>query len=127
MYIKLIRLTSLINNQDLFDFQFHSTNYNIQNTIIDIYDFFKRKVEKKNGIIRKFLMGKNVDYCTRTVITCPSFHADRPEDLFVDFSHAALPVAQVCSLAYPFVVKYVKDFFERELFAENLIFMRVGL
>ena len=115
MYIKLIRLTSLIENQDLFDFQFHSTNYNIQNAIVDIYDFFKQKLEKKNGMIRKYLMGKNVDYCTRTVITSPTFHANRPEDLFVDYNHVSLPVSQVCSLAYPFVVKYIKDFFEREV------------
>lgn len=115
MYIRIIRLVSLIENQDMFDFSFHSTNANIQRNIVDIYDFFKNKIEKKNGMIRKYLMGKNVDYCTRTVITSPSYHADMPEDLFIDFSHAALPVAQVCSLAYPFVVKYVKDFFEREL------------
>lgn len=115
MYIRLIRLVSLIQNQDMFDFSFHSTNYNVQNTLIEIYDFFKNKLEKKNGMIRKYLMGKNVDYCTRTVITSPSYHAERPEELFIDFSHVALPVAQVCSLAYPFVVKYIKDFFEREL------------
>ena len=115
MYIKLIRLSSLIQNQDLFDFQFHSTNYNIQNTIVDIYDFFKHKLEKKNGMLRKYLMGKNVDFCTRTVITSPTFHANRPEDMFVDYNHVSLPVSQVCSLAYPFVVKYIKDFFEREV------------
>ena len=106
MYIRLIRLTSLIENQDLFDFQFNSTNYNIQNTIVAIYDYFKQKLEKKNGMLRKYLMGKNVDYCTRTVITSPTFHGEKPEDLFCDFNHVSLPVAQVCSLAYPFVVKY---------------------
>lgn len=115
MYARLIRFSSLINNQDMFDFQFHSTNFNIQNTIISIYDYFKRKLEKKNGLIRKYLMGKNVDYCTRTVITAPTFHADRPEDLFVDFRYSALPISQVCSLLYPFVMYYVKNFFEREV------------
>lgn len=115
LYIRLIRLSSLIQNQDLFDFQFDSTNYNIQQTIVGIYDYFKHKLEKKNGMIRKYLMGKNVDYCTRTVITSPSFHGNRPEDLVVDFSHVSIPVAQVCSLAYPFVTKWVRDFFEREV------------
>ena len=115
LYCRLIRLSSLIKNQDMFDFQFHSTNYNIQTTIIAIYDYFKHKLEKKNGLIRKYLMGKNVDYCTRTVITAPSYHAERPEDLLVDFRHTCIPVSQVCSLAYPFVLKYIKDFFEREV------------
>lgn len=115
MYCRLIRLATLIKNQDMFDFQFNSTNYNIQTTILDIYDYFKHKLEKKNGLIRKYLMGRNVDYCTRTVITAPTYHADKPEDLFTDFRHVCIPIAQICSLAYPFVLKYIKDFFEREL------------
>ena len=115
MYAKLIRLSTLIKNQSMFDFQFHSTNYNIQSVIVDIYDYFKRKLEKKRGLIRKYLMGKNVDYCTRTVITAPTYHADRPEDLFVDFTHSSIPLAQCCSLTYPFVVRWIKNFFEREV------------
>lgn len=115
MYANLIRLSSLLENRNLFDFQFNSTNFNIQNTIVNIYDYFKNKIESKGGLIRKYLMGKNTDYATRTVITAPTFHADLPEDLFVDFEHAALPISQVCSLAYPFIIHYVKEFFEREL------------
>jgi hypothetical protein len=115
MYAKLIRLSTLINNQDMFDFQFHSTNYNIQLTLVAIYDYFKHKLEKKKGLIRKYLMGKNVDRCTRTVITAPTFHANRPEELFTDFTYSSIPMAQVCSLAYPFVVYWVKSFFEREV------------
>ena len=115
LYAQLIRLSTLIENQDMFDFQFESTNYNIQNTIVAIYDYFKRKLEKKSGLIRKYLMGKNCDYCTRTVITAPTFHADTPKDLFTDFRYTTIPISQICSLAYPFVMKYVKDFFEREI------------
>lgn len=89
---------------------------NIQNTLIDIYDYFKTKIEKKNGLIRKYLMGKNVDYCTRSVITCSSMHADRPEDLMVNMTYSALPISQICSLAHPFVMHWVKTFFEREIF-----------
>ena len=119
LYCKLIRLSSLINNRDMFDFQFNSTKYNIQSTIMDIYDYFKHKLEKKNGIIRKYLMGKSVDYCTRTVITAPAYHADTPEELFVDFRHSSIPLSQVCSLAYPFILQYVKSFFEREVFDQQ--------
>lgn len=115
MYSKLIRLATLIRDQDMFDFQFHSTNFNIQMTLIEIYDYFKHKIEKKQGLIRKYLMGKNCDYCTRTVITAPVFHANRPEDLFTDFRYTSIPISQACSLCYPFVFRYVKDFFEREV------------
>lgn len=115
MYAKLIRMATLIKNQDMFDFQFNSTNYTIQTTLVDIYDYFKHKLEKKNGMIRKYLMGKNTDYGTRTVITAPVYHADKPDDLFVDFQHTAIPISQLCSLVYPFVVHYIKNFFEREV------------
>ena len=60
-------------------------------------------------------MGKSVDYCTRTVITAPTFHADRPQELFTNFLYSSIPISQVCSLAYPFVIHWVKNFFEREV------------
>jgi DNA-directed RNA polymerase beta' subunit len=116
LYTKLIRYSSLVKNQNMFAFQFSATNYNIQNTIVDIYDYFKQKLEKKNGLIRKYLMGKSVDYSTRTVITAPTFHADKSSDLFTNFRYSSIPMAQVCSLAYPFVVHYVKAFFEQQVF-----------
>lgn len=115
LYCKLIRYVSLIRNKDIFDFQFGATNYNIQNTLVDIYDYFKNKLEKKAGLLRKYLMGKNVDNCTRTVITASTFHAEKPEDLVTDLRHVAIPISQVCSLCYPFVIHWIKTFFEREL------------
>ena len=116
LYAKLIRMANMVRNRDMFDFQFHNTNYNMQSIIIDIYDFFKHKLEKKRGLIRKYLMGKNCDYCTRTVITAPTFHSDRTEDLYTNLRYTSIPISQVCSLAYPFVVYYIKNFFDREIF-----------
>ena len=115
LYGRLIRLSSLLDRQGMFGFQFHTTNYNIQNTMIAIYDYFKHKLEKKNGMIRKYLMGKNVDYCIRTVITSPTYHADTVDDLKISFEYTLVPLAQCCSLMYPFVVKWVKDFFDRNV------------
>ena len=115
LYAKLIRYSGLVRDKDMFDFQFNATNYNIQSTLVEIYDYFKTKLEKKNGLLRKYLLGRNVDYCTRTVITAPNFHAERPSDMITDFRHAALPISQICSLAYPFIMHWVKNFFEREV------------
>ena len=120
LYSKLIRYCGLLKEKDMFDFQFSATNYNIQSTLVEIYDYFKVKLEKKNGLLRKYLLGKNVDYCTRTVITAPTFHADRPEEMITDFKHAALPISQICSLAYPFIMYWVKNFFEREVIDAQL-------
>lgn len=115
-YASAIRLSNIIKDRSVFGFQFHATNYEIQNILVNIYDYFKGKLEKKNGIIRKYLMGKNVDYCTRSVITSPTYHGERRSDLMIDFKHAGIPISQLCALAYPFVIRWLKNFFERELF-----------
>lgn len=118
MYTKLIRLASLLHTK-LWDFTLHSTYYNIQNILVEIYDEFKNKLAKKNGMIRKFLMGKNIDYCTRSVISTPNFHADNPNDMMIDFEHIGVPISQVCSLCYPFMMKWLRDFFDNEFISNQ--------
>lgn len=114
MYSKMIRMASLLKTRDMFDFTLHTTYYSIQSLLVDMYDFFKTKLANKNGMIRRFLMGKNVDYCVRSVISTPNFHAEKPKDMEIDFRHIGIPISQVCSLCYPFMLKWLKDFFERE-------------
>lgn len=114
LYSKLIRMASLLEDRDMFDFTINATYYSMQETIVEIYDYFKRKLEKKNGMLRRFLMGKNTDYCTRSVISAPIYHADSPDHMETDFQHAGIPIYQVCSLCYPFVHAYVKNWFENE-------------
>lgn len=114
LYSKLIRMAGVLEERDMFDFTMHSTYYNMQMIIIQIYDYFKTKLEKKNGIIRKFLMGKNTDYCTRSVISDPIYHADSPDHMETDFEHVGIPISQVCSLCYPFIHAYIKNWFENE-------------
>lgn len=114
MYSKLIRLASLLKSRDMFDFTLHSTYYTMQGLLVEIYDYFKTKLANKNGMIRRFLMGKNIDYCVRSVISTPNFHSERPEEMEIDFRHIGVPISQVCSLCYPFMMKWLKDFFENE-------------
>ena len=114
MYVKLIRLVSLIRDESLFDFSFHSTIKNIQDTLVQIYDYFKNKLDRKSGLIRKFLLGKSVDYSVRSVIAAPLFHIERPEDNMIDLRHCAMPISQCCALFYPFIFAWVYNFFQRE-------------
>lgn len=117
-YANIIRQASMSKEQGLFDFTFHSTNASIQTNINNIYEYFKSKLEKKQGMLRKYLMGKSVDNAARAVITAPTYHANDPGDMMVSFNYCGIPIAQVCSLAYPFIVTWLKNFFERE-FVEN--------
>ena len=119
-YTKLIRLTTLLRDRDMFGFQFNSTNYDIQQTIVAIYDYFKQKLQKKNGMIRKYLMGKTVDHCVRTVITAPTYHYESRNDMMVDYYHCALPISQACVLCYPLMMHWLKNFFDREIISQSL-------
>ena len=113
-YANIIRSVSLVDSRDMFDFVFNGTNLSIQNNIMNVYNYFKTKLEKKQGILRKYLMGKNVDYCTRTVITAPNYHAERPEDNIIDYQHMGIPISQICVLCHPFIVNWLKNFFDKE-------------
>lgn len=114
-YSKLLRLCSAINTNNNFDFIFNHTNAKIQSTLVEIYDLLKGNLEKKNGLIRKSLLGKSIDYGARSVITAPTFNANHPDEMDVSFYRSGIPLAQTCANFTPFVVSWVKHFFEREL------------
>lgn len=118
-YSNLIRLSSILKENDLFNFSLYSSQAAIQNLIVDIYNYFKEKLESKNGLLRKYLLGKNVDQCTRTVITAASYHANKPEDLQINLRYTGIPISQVLSLCKPFVMNWLNQFFEREVFSNK--------
>ena len=119
LYVKLIRLASTVAANDGFSFTFNSANYQIQSTLVEIYDTFKHKLERKNGMIRKYLMGKNVDNCVRSVISNPMYHDERPEDVPARFGHTVIPMGQICTLCYPYVLAWLKNFFEQEFILQQ--------
>jgi DNA-directed RNA polymerase beta' subunit len=114
-YSKLIRFASIISNQNNFDFILHTTKAKMQETLVEIYDLLKSKIEKKQGLIRKSLLGKSIDYGVRAVISAPVFKAEKPEDMNIDFHHCGIPLAHCCSLFTPFIISWVKRFFQREI------------
>lgn len=117
-YSAIIRYSNAIKDQGIFEFTFHASMAAVQININKVYNYFKEKLEKKQGMIRKYLMGKSVDNSTRSVITAPTFHANTPGTEIVDFRHCAIPISQCCSLCYPFVVRELKEFFQNE-FSNN--------
>ena len=113
-YAKLIRLATMIKNSNNFDFVMNSTKAKIQVTLVEIYDMLKSKIEKKQGLIRKSILGKSIDYGSRLVISAPTFHAENYEDMQIDFYHTGIPLSHCCSLFTPFIVNWIKNFFRRE-------------
>jgi hypothetical protein len=58
-------------------------------------------------------MGKNVDNCVRSVISCPLYHDNSPEETGSRFGITGVPVSQICDLDAPFMVNWLKSFFQR--------------
>jgi len=114
-YANILRLASILKENDVFSFNLYSSQFAIQNALVDVYDYFKEKLQSKNGLLRKYLMGKNVDLCTRAVITASTYHADKPEDLQVNLKYSGIPISHILSLCQPFVMAWVKNFLDREL------------
>lgn len=120
LYAKLIRLCQLTQTSGEFDFILHANNMAIQKKLVEVYDHFKvKKVEKKNGHIRKANLGKTTRYGSRLIITSPRHDENRPDDAMVSFEYSAVPMAQLCAMFFPFVAAWVKRWFMSEFEANK--------
>ena len=81
-YSKLLRLTSTLKMGGSFAFALNNTKFQIQLCMVDIYNYFKSRIEKKFGIIRKGLLGKSVDYGSRLVISAPHINAEKYDEIY---------------------------------------------
>ena len=113
-YVKLIRLASLL-DQGNFAFNLNNTRYQIQLTLVQLYEEFKARIEKKRGIIRQSLLGKSVDYGARVVISSGKFTTDTPSKMVTNFFHAGVPLTQCIAVFTPFFVGWIQQFFISEL------------
>ena len=115
MYTNLIRNVNLLAEGGAFAAQSYATQDKVQTILGGIYDYFKDQVSSKTGLIRKYLMGKTVDFGTRSVISAPTYNKETMAENMVDIDHTALPIAQCCSTFYPFIESWLKGLFTREI------------
>ena len=112
-YSKLISLSRTLDNGD-FAFNLNYTKAMIQNIVVEIYDWFKGRVEKKRGIVKQKILAKATDYGARLVISSPDFSGNSVDDMEVDFYHCGLPLSYCVSLFAPFFVGWIQNFFRSE-------------
>ena len=121
-YTSIIRMVGLLSEGGIFARRQYTTQAKIQETLVEIYDYFKTRIAGKYGMIKRYLMGKSIEFGTRSVISSFSYNNERLEDNMVDINHTALPIAQCCSTFLPFIESWVKNFFTREIINDpNLI------
>ena len=114
MYCKLLRYANMLKSTNDFDFIVNANKGKVQDTLVEIYNYFKKKLEKKNGLIRRSLLGKSIDYGVRAVIAAPEFRCNRYDENIVDFTHCAIPIALICTLFFPFMLHELRNFFKEQ-------------
>lgn len=115
IYTKIMRSVSSLQQGGLFARTQYATQFKVQTMLVELLDYFKNQLSGKNGLIRKFLFGKSVDYGVRAVISAPTYNHNRFEDNIIDLDHSAIPISQCCSLYKPFIEAWLKNFFTREI------------
>jgi len=116
MYAKLLRLCSALKNDNSgLSIVGDSTRLKIQHLLVEIYNNFTFQIKGKHGMFRQFVMGKSVDYGVRAVISTPLFKDETPEDMEVSFYRCGLPLSMAVTNFLPYIIKWVKDFFYKEI------------
>jgi len=118
LYTKLIRLTLSLRETDEsltgMDFIGNMTKTSVQSYIIEIYNYFIDKIKGKSGIFRQAVMGKSIDYAGRSVISASHFNVNNYKDMKVSFEYSGVPLSHLINIFFPFFIKWLQDFFERE-------------
>lgn len=114
LYCKLLKFANMLESSNDFDFMVNSTIGKVQDTLVELYDYFKQKIEKKTGLIRKALLGKSIDYGVRAVIAAPEFTTNKYSDNIIDFWHSGIPVSLLCTLFFPFMLHELRNFFKEQ-------------
>lgn len=88
----------------------------IQELILNIYDWLTKEpnIAGKRGILKRSVLSKTADYGSRLVLSAPQLKVENLDDLPVDLDYCLVPLASICDNLFPFIVFWVRRFFENE-------------
>lgn len=97
----------------------------VQEILLNIYNWFTKEpnVAGKMGIMRRAVMSKTADYASRLVLSAPNLRVESLDDLDVDLTHTSMPLSSLCANLYPFIVFWIRRYFENE-FAGSIQYPR---
>lgn len=115
MYNDVIMYASQLTRTALPD-QMHNTKWKLLESLVTIRKYGQQLIEKKNGFFKKNVLGKNVDYGFRSVISVHDIqNIDKPADDPIDSEYTGIPLSECCVLAFPFVVRELQEILRQEL------------
>ena len=121
-YADILKRVKILDQDSEFSFLSNRTKYGIQNSLNEIHKYFLKDelARRKYGKLRKYLMGKNVTNGARLVISSPRYYLNDMQKNPINFYHTGVPLGILCSLFYPFVYKWVMEFFDNKLLNQKV-------
>ena len=109
-----------------------ATRGRIQETLVQIYDYFGSGTEingnstpnvipGKTGLLKRAVMSKTTDYASRLVLSAPELKVESLDDIGADLDYSVLPLASACVNFLPFIIYNVRNFFENEFSGDAVL------
>jgi len=109
-YIKILNTSKALDRPDAISFLTNSTLLRMQGVLVELYEHLISKPTGKNGYVRQYMIGKNIDYSARAVIsTTNAGRAETYNDMEIPFSYIGLPIHIICGCFKPFVLKAIRE------------------
>ena len=88
----------------------------IQDILVEIFDWLMKEPNTagKRGILRRANLSKTTDYSSRLVLSAPNLKVEHIEDMMTDVDHTAIPLSSVVVNFFPYIMFYIRRFFENE-------------
>ena len=93
----------------------HTVAARLQMILVQIYDWFTDGITGKFGLINRVVTSKSTDMSARVVISAPNLKVENVEDMMVDIDHSAVPMAALLANFFPYVMFWLRNFFQSEL------------
>ena len=103
-----------------------ATRGRIQNTLVQIFDYFGNgttingnvtgpMVPGKTGVLRRAVMSKTTDYASRLVMSAPDLRVETVDDMQSDLDYASIPLHSIISNFTPYIIfaanRYIENMF----------------
>lgn len=119
----IIAVRSLKETQDYGLSMSDATKGNIQESLVQIYDYFCGNnnpsldsdglgLSSKMGIVKRNNMAKTIDYSSRLVLSAPELKVEGVDNLMVNMDRSAVPLASACATFYPFMLFNIRRYFQ---------------
>ena len=93
-----------------------SVRARIQDIIQELFQWFcdEPQLSQKQGVIHRAGVSKSTDMSARVVISAPKLNVETMNDFITDIDHAAVPLSVICANFYPYIMFWLRRFFENE-------------